>query len=121
LQSAWELGQKQPLPDSQGITRIIISGLGGSAIGADLLAATLAPDCRIPVIVQRDCDLPSWAYGRATLVIASSHSSDTEETLAVFEAAIRAKCRLMAVCTGEELEQRAAAHHLPVWKFTHAG
>jgi len=121
LQSAWELGQQQPLPDSRGITRILISGMGGSAIGADLLAATIAPDCQIPVIIQRDYDLPAWAHGPQTLVIASSHSGNTEETLAVFEAAIQAKCRLLAVCTGGELEQRATAQHLPVWKFTHAG
>ena len=121
LQSAWELGQQQPLPDSQGITRILISGMGGSAIGADLLAAYIAPTCRIPVIVHRDYGLPAWAYGPQTLVIASSHSGDTEETLAVFEAATQAKCRLLAVCTGGELEQRATAQGLPVWKFTHPG
>jgi glucose/mannose-6-phosphate isomerase len=121
LQSAWELGQQQPLPDLQGITRILISGMGGSAIGADLLAAAIAPACQVPVIVHRDYELPAWACDRQTLVIASSHSGNTEETLAVFEAASQAGCRLLAVCTGGELEQRAVAQHVPVWKFTHAG
>jgi glucose/mannose-6-phosphate isomerase len=121
LQSAWELGQQPPLPDSQGITRILISGMGGSAIGADLLAAYISPTCQIPVIVHRDYSLPAWAHGPETLVIASSHSGNTEETLAVFEAAIQAGCRLLAVCTGGELEQRATAQHVPVWKFNHAG
>ncbi len=121
LQSAWELGQQQPLPDSQGITRVIISGMGGSAIGADLLAAYIAPLCQLPVIVHRDYGLPAWAHGPETLVIASSHSGNTEETLDAFEAAIKAGCRILAVCTGGELEQRATAQHVPVWKFTHAG
>ena len=121
LQSAWELGQQQPLPDPRGITRILISGMGGSAIGADLLAATVAPDCQVPVIVQRDYDLPAWASGPQTLVIASSHSGNTEETLAAFAAAVQAKCRLLVVCTGGELESRATALNLPVWKFSHAG
>ena len=121
LQSAWELGQQLPLPSSQGITHILITGMGGSAIGADLLAGTIAPDCRIPVIVQRDYDLPAWAHGPQTLVMACSHSGNTEETLAVFEAAVQAKCRLLAICTGGELEKRATAHQLPVWKFNHAG
>jgi glucose/mannose-6-phosphate isomerase len=121
LQSAWELGQQPPLPDSQGVIRILISGMGGSAIGADLLAAYLAPTCQIPVIVHRDYSLPAWAHGPETLVIASSHSGNTEETLAVFDAAIQAGCRLLAVCTGGELEQRAAAQHIPVWKFNHSG
>src|SRR5664280_1666248 len=80
LQSAWELGQHPPLPGSLGVTRILISGMGGSAIGADLLAAYLAPTCQIPVIVHRDYSLPAWAHGPETLVIASSHSGNTEET-----------------------------------------
>ena len=53
LQSAWDLGQRQPLPDGQGITRVIISGMGGSAIGADLLAAYIVPLCKLPVVVYR--------------------------------------------------------------------
>ena len=121
LQSAWELGQQLPLPDFKGINRILISGMGGSAIGADLLAAYITPACQIPVIVHRDYDLPAWARGPQTLVIASSHSGNTEETLAIFETAIQAKCHLLAICTGGELEQRAIAQHVPVWKFTHAG
>jgi glucose/mannose-6-phosphate isomerase len=73
------------------------------------------------VIVHRDYSLPAWAHGPETLVIASSHSGNTEETLAVFDAAVQAGCRLLAVCTGGELEQRAAAQHVPVWKFDHSG
>ena len=121
LQSAWELGQQLPLPDFKGITHILISGMGGSAIGADLLAAWIAPACPIPVIVHRDYELPAWAHGPETLVIASSHSGNTEETLAVFEAATQAVCRLLAVCTGGELEHRATAQHVPIWKFSHTG
>jgi glucose/mannose-6-phosphate isomerase len=121
LQSAWELGQQLALPDLKGITHILISGMGGSAIGADLLAAWIAPACPIPVIVHRDYELPAWAHGPETLVIASSHSGNTEETLAVFEAATQAVCRLLAVCTGGELEHRATAQHVPVWKFSHTG
>jgi len=121
LQTAWELGQPQPLPDAKGITRVIISGMGGSAIGADLLAAYIAPLCILPVAVQRDYVLPAWAQGPETLVIASSHSGDTEETLDAFDAAIRAGCRILAVCTGGELEKRANVRGVPVLKFTHPG
>jgi glucose/mannose-6-phosphate isomerase len=121
LQSAWELGQQLPLPDGKGITCVIISGMGGSAIGADLLAAYIAPVCQLPVVVHRDYGLPAWAQGPQTLVIASSHSGYTEETLDSFEAAIQAGCRILAICTGGELERRAMAHNVLVWKFTHAG
>jgi glucose/mannose-6-phosphate isomerase len=121
LQSAWELGQQQPLPDSHGVSRVVISGMGGSAIGADLLAAYIAPTCKLPVIVHRDYGLPAWAQGPETLVVASSHSGNTEETLEAFETAIQRGCRILAVCTGGELEKRAMTHDVPVWKFQHAG
>jgi glucose/mannose-6-phosphate isomerase len=124
LQSAWVLGQQQPLDSLEtfaGITRVLISGMGGSAIGADLLSAYISPRCKIPVIVQRDYNLPGWARGPETLVIASSHSGNTEETLEAFEAAKQAYCRILAVCTGGELEKRALASKIPVWKFDHKG
>lgn len=124
LQSAWDLGQDRPLEGlkpSKGLSGVLISGMGGSAIGADLLAAYVAPLCRIPVIVQRDYSLPAWAHGPGTLVISSSHSGNTEETLEAFELARNAHCRLLAICTGGELEKRAGAAGIAVWKFNHSG
>ena len=124
LEKAWGLGQTQPcegLLPTQGFSRILISGMGGSAIGADLLAAYIAPICRIPVIVHRDYGLPAWAHGAETLVIASSHSGNTEETLDAFDAALRNDCRLMAVATGGKLAERAVQAKIPIWKFEHQG
>jgi len=121
LQSAWELGQTFDAVDAPGISRVVISGMGGSAIGADLLAAYIAPACRVPVFVSRDYGLPAWARGPETLVIASSHSGNTEETLEAFEAARKAECRILVICTGGELEIRAVAGGVPVWKFDHKG
>jgi glucose/mannose-6-phosphate isomerase len=95
--------------------------MGGSAIGADLLAAYISPKCRVPVFIHRDYDLPAWARGAETLVIASSHSGNTEETLDSFDAALKAGCRILAVCTGGELEARACTNGVPVWKFEHKG
>ncbi len=124
LEKAWELGMQQPcegLELSQGFSRLLISGMGGSAIGADLVSAYVAPVCRVPLVVHRDYGLPAWARGAETLVIASSHSGNTEETLDSFDAALEAGCTLLAVCTGGELEERARAAGVPVWKFEHKG
>jgi glucose/mannose-6-phosphate isomerase len=121
LEKAWKLGQTQPLPESTGIRQVIISGMGGSAIGADLLAAYIAPSCPVPVIVHRDYGLPAWAHGPETLMIASSHSGNTEETLEAFNAALQNKCRLMAVTTGGQLAGRAAQAKIPPWTFEHRG
>jgi glucose/mannose-6-phosphate isomerase len=121
LKNAWELGQTQPLPEIKDLRQVIIPGMGGSAIGADLLAAFIAPACKVPVFVQRDYGLPAWAYGPETLVIASSHSGNTEETLEAFTAALQNKCSLMAVATGGKLAERAGQSNIPLWKFEHKG
>jgi len=121
LALAWELGHTCEVFKTSQVSRIVISGMGGSAIGADLLASYLAQVCKIPLFVHRDYGLPAWARGAETLVIASSHSGNTEETLDSFEAALKAGCRILAVCTGGELEARARANGVPVWKFEHKG
>lgn len=121
LEQAWKLGQVAELDNGAPISRVAICGMGGSGIGAALLASYVAPMCRVPVFVHRDYGLPAWAHGAETLVIASSHSGNTEETLDAFEAGWRNGCRLLALCTGGELEQRARAYGAPVWKFEHEG
>ena len=121
LQTAWKLGQDLDLPTWDGIQRVIIAGMGGSAIGADLLASYAAPQCRLPVIVHRDYDLPAWAHGPETLLIASSHSGNTEETLHSFSQGKAGGCRCLAITTGGELAAIAAKSGIPLWTFEHHG
>lgn len=121
LAEAWELGQTQPLPEKDGIRSVVIAGMGGSAIGADLLSAYLTPLCPVPVVVHRDYDLPAWAQGPGTLVIASSHSGNTEETLSSIEAARKAACRWVTVSTGGKLTEEAQKYGVPSWIFKHDG
>ncbi|GAB4502144.1 MAG: bifunctional phosphoglucose/phosphomannose isomerase [Anaerolineales bacterium] len=125
LLAAWQQGLAESAffsaAESAAFRRILISGMGGSAIGADLLAAYLAPLCRLPIFVSRDYDLPAWASGAETLVIASSHSGNTEETLSAAHQALERGCRLLAICTGGKLAALAAENRAPLWKFTHAG
>ena len=121
LGHAYQLGLKHQLPDWRDIRQVVIAGLGGSAIGADLLAVYCASLSPMPVSVHRDYGLPLFARGPETLVICSSHSGDTEETLDAFEAARTAGCRLIVVCTGGELANRARENSSPTWTFDHAG
>jgi glucose/mannose-6-phosphate isomerase len=121
LTAAWKLGFDQPLPDWQGIQQVVLAGMGGSAIGADLLAAYIASSCRVPVFVRRDYGLPGWANGPHTLVIASSHSGNTEETLSSFEKAIHNGCRCLAVTRGGKLAESARLASIPLWIFDHKG
>ncbi|MFH2103934.1 MAG: bifunctional phosphoglucose/phosphomannose isomerase [Chloroflexota bacterium] len=121
LEQAWEQGQTQPLPETGGIRQVVIAGMGGSAIGADLLAAYILPSCPVPVIIQRDYGLPAFAEGPQTLVIASSHSGNTEETLDSFARAQETGCCAIAVCTGGRLAENALSAGVPVWRFKHQG
>ncbi len=101
--------------------QIIIAGLGGSAIGADLLAAYAADACPVPVVIHRDYGLPAFAKGDETLVICSSHSGNTEETLDSFEVARKNGCQIVAVCTGGELAAQAKQAGVPLIIFDHQG
>lgn len=121
LEKAWQLGSSLPLPEFPGVERIIIAGMGGSAIGGDLLSAYLAPSCRVPIISHRNYGLPGWAQGKGTLVICSSHSGNTEETLSSFDEALQRGCQVLALCTGGSLRARAEEHGRPVWIFEHHG
>lgn len=121
LRAAWELGNRLDLPGWTNITQVLVTGMGGSAIGADLLSAYADPFCKTPISVYRDYGLPASAVGPHTLLIASSHSGNTEETLQTFEEALERGCKCLAVTTGGALEQAATAARVPVWKFEHAG
>ncbi len=121
LQAAWDLGSSFPLPDLPAVQQVVVAGMGGSAIGADLLAAYAAPVSPVPVIVHRDYRLPAWVRGPQTLVICSSHSGNTEETLFAFQQALERKCSLLAITTGGKLAAFAQAQGVTVWQFEHQG
>ena len=121
LAEAWQLGQQQPLPEVVGLKWIVISGMGGSAIGADLMAAYTAPHSTVPIIIHRGYELPTFAQGPETLVIASSHSGNTEETLSSFDRALVKGCQVIAVSTGGALSEKAQQAGIPCWHFVHAG
>ena len=121
LAEAWDIGMYLPLPNMDGLKNVVISGMGGSAIGADLLAAYAAPLCSVPIVVYRDYGLPAWVRGPENLVIVSSHSGNTEETLGVFEQARSKGCRVLVITTGGKLAELAQAGEVPLWRFSHTG
>jgi glucose/mannose-6-phosphate isomerase len=121
LLSAWKLGLKSPLPEMNNIKSVIIAGMGGSAIGGDLLAAYIFSVCLIPVQVLRDYRLPLWARGEEVLIVASSHSGNTEETVSVFNSAKTNRCKIIIITTGGKLADAAQVLHIPCWIFKHDG
>jgi glucose/mannose-6-phosphate isomerase len=119
--AGWRLGQLSRLPNNYGaITNVIITGLGSSAIGGMLTQALVVPECRVPIIILRDYNLPAFV-GLNTLVICTSHSGNTKETLTACEAALARGPRLLAITTGGKLAALADKHNAPVWRFEHKG
>ncbi len=108
---AWQLGMTADLPELTPPRGVLLAGVGGSAIGADI-AATLSSDlCPTPVRVVRNYHLPPLTPD--TLVILCSFSGNTEETLAAFEAVQASEAQGVAVTTGGLLAARARAAGIP--------
>ena len=114
LLEGWELGNLLPINPADGVRQIILAGMGGSAIGSELLAVFAGPICPLPVVVLREDSLPGWARGSETLVISTSHSGATEETLSVFEQARERGCRLMVIGAGGRLAGLGTQFGCPV-------
>lgn len=117
VRGAWQRLTAFRLPDSHCAARnVVMAGLGGSAIGADLARSLIMDEASIPIAVHRDYGLPAFA-GPETLVIACSYSGGTEETLSAFEEGQRRGCQLLALTPGGELAARARAAGVPVLDY----
>lgn len=94
---------------AQGVRSIVLSGLGGSAIGGDLLRSYLSNELKIPFLVNRHYTLPAFV-GRDTLVVLSSYSGNTEETIAAHRDALRRKAKLLCISSNGTTERLARQH-----------
>lgn len=97
------------------LSSIIVTGLGGSAISGDLALNLLKDELKIPYIVNRNYYLPSFAC-EDTLLIVSSYSGNTEETIEVFRKGIQRGCKIVAITTGGEVAKIADENNVPVLK-----
>ncbi|MFN8532774.1 MAG: bifunctional phosphoglucose/phosphomannose isomerase [Dehalococcoidia bacterium] len=99
---AWDAAGQCELPALGDVRAVAIFGMGGSAIGADLVRCLADTDTLAPIVVIRDYQLPGWV-GPGTLAIGASHSGSTEETLTSMRAAIAAGATPIALTGGGPL------------------
>ncbi|MFC2065778.1 bifunctional phosphoglucose/phosphomannose isomerase [Chloroflexota bacterium] len=118
-QQAWQEAMSFDLPaDYSEVDKVIILGMGGSAIGSDLVRSLAVSEARLPVFILRDYNLPAFVDAK-TLVIASSYSGSTEETLSSFEQALKTGARMLAITTGGKLKAMVEEKNIPVFSFTY--
>ena len=117
---AWDGARAFELPWKEAPRRIVILGMGGSAIAGDYFRALLSLEAPVRVFNVRAYDLPSFA-DEETLVIASSFSGETEETLSAFEQALATPARKLAITTGGRLLTMARANGVPAFTFAYHG
>jgi len=117
LKRAWQMATDFSLPrDYSRVNQVVILGMGGSAIGGDLASSLAAPEAKLPILVHRDYSLPAFVDNK-TLVIASSYSGNTEETLSSFEQALKTEAKKLVITTGGRLRAMAEASGVPVFGF----
>ncbi len=91
---------------------ILICGMGGSAIGGDLLKAWLIDSCAIPCDVIRSYAVPSY-ISKDSLVITASYSGNTEETLSMLEDARRRRAKIVSISSGGKLAEVSSTSSIP--------
>lgn len=94
------------------IRNIVICGMGGSAIAGDFVKQIFADNLSFPIMVSRDYTLPAFV-NEHTLVILSSYSGNTEETISAFGDALTRKAKIIAISTGGEIAKVSKKHILP--------
>lgn len=119
--SAWSSAQSLELPaDYRDMDRVVILGMGGSAIGGDFFRVLLQRESEVPVFNVRGYDLPPFVTEKS-LVIASSFSGNTEETLSSFDQALKRPCRKLAITSGGKLLATARANGIPAFTYEFNG
>ena len=116
---AWDESETIELPAAaMKASAIIVAGMGGSATGGDYFAALCAGTSEIPVTVVRGYSLPNYVSDRS-LVVVSSYSGNTEESLSCYDDAWKRGATIIATTTGGKLAERAKADGVPVHTITY--
>ncbi len=104
IKTGIETGKKVKLPAGRKIQNILVTGLGGSAIGGDVLRCFLSKRCSVPITVNRNYHIPAYV-GENTLVFAISYSGGTEETLSACKEALEKNALVIAVTSGGKIKE----------------
>jgi glucose/mannose-6-phosphate isomerase len=113
LATGQELGIGCRLFRVRTIENVVVSAMGGSAIGGDVTRTILGQEINLPVVVQRDYHLPVGVTNR-TMLVAISYSGNTEETLTAYDEAKKKTAKIIAITSGGKLAEKARQDGVPL-------
>lgn len=113
LREAFEIASNAKLTSKNNIQNIIITGLGGSGIGGTIISELVSDSCPVPVIINKDYFLPHFVNTHS-LVIISSYSGNTEETLQAMEQALAKHAQIICVTSGGKVQEIAKQNNLDI-------
>lgn len=112
LQEAYEIGENSSLKKTnKSIENVLICGLGGSGIGGKIVSQIADKHCNIPILTHNTYSLPNFV-NENTLVIISSYSGDTEETVSAMEEALRRNSEIACITSGGKVKEIASKNEL---------
>jgi glucose/mannose-6-phosphate isomerase len=114
---AWQEAGRIQIPDTfLNFTKVLMTGMGGSGLGARIIESVFAGKIKVPLVRLNDYRLPAWVDSE-TLVICSSFSGTTEETICNAREAQARGAKWLAISTGGPLIELAKTHQVPYYQI----
>ena len=112
LEEAIEIGRATKLNfNGKVFHNVVVSGLGGSGIGGTIAAEVVSEEATTPIIINKDYFLPAFV-NENTLVVISSYSGNTEETLNAMRQALEKKATVACISSGGKVIEIAKEKNL---------
>ena len=113
IQDAWDATKSLSFPESfHDISNIIVSGMGGSSLGALVIKRLFKDELQVPLEIYPHYELPGYA-SKNSLVVLSSYSGSTEETLAAADQAKQIGAKIVVITSGDKLLELAKINNWP--------
>jgi glucose/mannose-6-phosphate isomerase len=109
LKRAKKIAEKAIISQPKNISNVLITGLGGSGIGGTILSEVISDSCSVPIIINKDYSLPAFV-NENTLLVISSYSGNTEETVSAMQEGIRKKAQIVCITSGGKILELAKQH-----------
>lgn len=114
IREAWEETQKISFTPKTKITNVVVAGMGGSGLGAHVIQFLFKDQLNVPFTIANSYTLPNYAND-STLVILSSYSGNTEETIKCAEDAKSRQAQIMVITAGGKLKEIALENNYPMY------